>query len=69
MKHLRKALAAVFLVACITSNTWADEPYEITPDVVYGHKAGMALTFDVIRPQKPNGAGVMFMVSGAWVSP
>jgi acetyl esterase/lipase len=46
----------------------AELPYEITPDVIYGHKAGMALTFDVIRPKEPNGAGVMFMMSGAWVS-
>jgi acetyl esterase/lipase len=37
-------------------------------DVIYGHKAGMALTFDVVRPEKANGAGVLFMVSGGWVS-
>jgi acetyl esterase/lipase len=46
----------------------ADAEYKITPDVVYGHKAGMALTFDVIHPKEHNGAGVLFMVSGAWVS-
>lgn len=41
----------------------------ITPDVVYGHKDGMALTFDVFQPnEKPNGVGVLFMVSGGWVS-
>lgn len=41
----------------------------ITPDVVYGHKDGMALTFDVFQPNdKPNGVGVLFMVSGGWVS-
>lgn len=48
--------------------TRADDDYKITPDVIYGHKAGMALTFDVIHPKQPNGAGVLFMVSGAWVS-
>jgi acetyl esterase/lipase len=46
----------------------ADDAYEITPDVVYGHKAGMALTFDVIRPKQPNGAAVLFMMSGGWFS-
>src|SRR5689334_17882903 len=46
----------------------ADDNFKITPDVVYGHKAGMALTFDVIQPKEPNGAGVLFMVSGGWVS-
>jgi acetyl esterase/lipase len=41
----------------------------IIPDVIYGHKAGMALTFDVFRPDSnPNGAGILFMVSGGWVS-
>lgn len=40
----------------------------ITPDVVYGHKLGLAMTFDVFTPEKPNGAGVLFMVSGGWYS-
>jgi acetyl esterase/lipase len=41
----------------------------IVPDVVYGHKAGMALTFDVFSPPgQPNGAAVLNMVSGGWVS-
>ncbi|MGH9671658.1 MAG: alpha/beta hydrolase [Bryobacteraceae bacterium] len=42
---------------------------EIVPDVVYGHKDGMALTFDVLRPKTgANGAAVLFMVSGGWIS-
>ncbi len=40
----------------------------ITPDVIYGRKAGMALTYDVIKPAQPNGAAVLFMVSGGWIS-
>jgi acetyl esterase/lipase len=40
----------------------------ITPDVVYGHKDGMALTFDVFRPADANGAAILYMVSGGWVS-
>jgi acetyl esterase/lipase len=40
----------------------------ITPDVIYGHKDGLAMTFDVYTPPNPNGAGVLFMVSGGWVS-
>jgi len=47
----------------------AAEEFRITPDVVYGHKAGMALTYDVIQNQDdPNGAAVMFMMSGGWFS-
>ena len=37
-------------------------------DVVYGHKLGCALTMDVFMPAKPNGIGVIWMVSGGWVS-
>lgn len=43
--------------------------YRITPDVVYGHKAGMALTYDVFQPAGPaNGAGLIHLVSGGWNS-
>ena len=41
---------------------------EIIPDVVYGHKDGMALTFDVFKPASPNGAGILYKVSGGWFS-
>ncbi|HET9947903.1 MAG TPA: alpha/beta hydrolase [Longimicrobiales bacterium] len=41
---------------------------EITPDVVYGHKDGMALTFDVFRPENAHGGAVLYMVSGGWFS-
>lgn len=37
-------------------------------DVVYGHKLGVALTMDVFKPAKQNGIGLLFMVSGGWVS-
>jgi acetyl esterase/lipase len=41
----------------------------ITPDVVYGHKAGLAMTCDVFTPtENANGAAVLFMVSGGWYS-
>lgn len=44
-------------------------PHTQTLDVVYGKKYGMALTMDVFRPtEKPNGAAVVVMMSGGWVS-
>jgi hypothetical protein len=36
--------------------------------VVYGHKDGPALTLDVHRPARPNGAGLIAIVSGGWQS-
>jgi predicted esterase len=40
----------------------------VTTDVVYGHKAGMALTFDIYRPALPNGSAVISVLSGGWRS-
>ncbi|MEY4914946.1 MAG: hypothetical protein RJA02_1215 [Armatimonadota bacterium] len=37
-------------------------------DIIYRRKQGVALTMDVFRPAKPNGAAVLWMVSGGWVS-
>ena len=45
------------------------EAIEVTRDVVYGHKDGMALTFDLFRPTKNSkGIGVVYMDTGLWVS-
>lgn len=52
----------------LESATSAPGEIDITEDVVYGHKDGLALSMDVYRPQKPNGAAVLFMVSGGWYS-
>lgn len=42
---------------------------KVAPDVVYGHKFGLALTFDAFTPsENANGIGVLFMVSGGWYS-
>ncbi len=41
---------------------------ERTQEVIYGHKYGTALTLDVFRPRTANGAGVIFLVSGGWLS-
>lgn len=48
----------------------ADEPaFTRTQDVIYGRKLGTALTLDVFTPQqKQNGAAVVIIVSGGWVS-
>src|SRR6266516_4816630 len=46
-----------------------NEPsFKRTEDVIYGRKFGTALTLDLFQPEKPNGAGIVFMVSGGWFS-
>lgn len=64
---LRSMTAVCFLAAGLNPLR-ADESQTIQPDVVYGHKDGMALTFDVFRPAKPSGAGILSVQSGGWYS-
>ncbi len=60
-------LCGSFLVS--SSTVIAQTPVNITPDVVYGHKDGLAMTIDVFQPkEKANGAAIAFMVSGGWFS-
>lgn len=69
-----RVLAAILACACgasATGRAGAPAPAgqaSIATDVVYGHKDGPALTFDVYRPAHPNGAGVVSIVSGGWQS-
>lgn len=37
-------------------------------DHIYHKNAGAAFTYDVFKPKKPNGIGVIWVVSGGWVS-
>ena len=65
-----KALSTLLaMVIAIGSTQSTDAQTAISPDVVYGHKHGLAMTFDVFTPQETaNGAAVLFMVSGGWYS-
>lgn len=63
MKALRPILSLCALGLALI--TCAQERLQ---DVVYGHKMGVALTMDVFQPAKPNGIGVIWVVSGGWVS-
>jgi acetyl esterase/lipase len=40
----------------------------VVPDVVYGHRREISLSFDVYRPAQANGAAVLFINSGGFVS-
>ncbi|CAN5571280.1 hypothetical protein BH11PLA2_BH11PLA2_36310 [soil metagenome] len=65
---MKLTFPGVFALLMLPPTLRAADEVMIKPDVVYGHKDGMALTFDVLTPPKPNGAGVMYMVSGGWYS-
>jgi len=59
---------AVALAFVSSSVALAADDVEIKPDLIYGHKDGMALTMDLLRPANPNGAAVLFLQSGGWYS-
>jgi len=62
------AVVALLSVSAFAPRAVAGEP-EILPDLVYGHKDGLAMTLDVLKPKAgANGAAVLYMVSGGWVS-
>ncbi len=61
----------VLLVGCTVQTqdpNVTPEGVRITPDVVYGHKFGMALTFDMYQPENQNGVGLIFINSGGYQS-
>lgn len=60
--------AALLLALTTLAAPQKPEAQKITHDIVYGHKAGMALTYDMIQPSAPNGAAVIYVVSSGWFS-
>jgi acetyl esterase/lipase len=64
---------AIGLVAFLSVGVFASRAaavdVEILPDLIYGHKDGLAMTLDVLKPKTDaNGAAILYMVSGGWVS-
>lgn len=60
-------LCMLLAVACTQARAQGNDPNHIR-DVIYTHRVGVALTMDVFKPAKPNGIGVIWMVSGGWIS-
>lgn len=62
------AVSLLLAVPALAPAADAAPPYAVTEDVVYGRRAGLALTLDVIAPKKSNGAGVIVFVSAGYRS-
>lgn len=64
-----KRLLLSLLILLTPTLAFADVPkFTRTQDIIYSRKFGTALTFDLFKPEKPNGRGVIFIVSGGWFS-
>ena len=58
----------LLFIALLQTNVFCFAEVKVINDMVYGHKDGMALVYDVIQPEKTNGAAVAYMISGGWYS-
>jgi len=67
---MKKLLLALLCLASALAVLQAQPKSDFTriEDVIYGRKFGTALTLDVFQPEKPNGAGILWVVSGGFFS-
>jgi acetyl esterase/lipase len=71
LRYLLLAIAAIILIMLLlVGGVWLYFHPRLSVDsaVVYGHRQGQDLTIDVLRPDKPNGLGIVLMASGGWKS-
>jgi acetyl esterase/lipase len=63
-------LGLVTLVAITAGGLWwyFHPRFERVDRIVYAQRHGHELTFDIVRPARPNGLGIAVMVSGSWKS-
>lgn len=63
-------LQAILLLACVGIPALPAEPmpYTRTRDLLYGRVDGTVLTFDLFKPERPNGLGILYIMSGGWYS-
>ena len=69
-KTLWTSAAVVLLVALVVGSAWwyFHPTVQRTNAIAYGKRGGETLALDVLRPAKPNGVGVLLLVSGGWKS-
>lgn len=65
---LFSTLIALVLLCNPASRAQEKSQVTRTEDVIYARKFGTALTLDVFQPAKPNGAGIIAVISGGWFS-
>ena len=71
IKIALKILAGIVAIIAVVCSIvwWYFHPALSRQDgIVYGHRRGHAITLSVVHPAKPNGLGVILVVSGGWKS-
>jgi acetyl esterase/lipase len=67
-KCLLGVVGLLLLLPGVYARAQSGANYTRIEDVIYGRKFGTALTLDVFKPAKPNGLGIIAIVSGGWFS-
>src|SRR5581483_8341883 len=72
-KLARRYPMKIFLLlagALLAASTIVAQPaaFTRTEDIVYARKFGTALTLDAFVPARPNGAAVLWIISGSFIS-
>jgi acetyl esterase/lipase len=63
-----KRFCVVVILLALTLTPLHAQDTERIRDVIYTKHDGVALTMDIFKPAKPNGAGIIKIVSGGWKS-
>jgi acetyl esterase/lipase len=63
-------LGLLLLLGSIAGGLWwyVHPGVQRTNGITYGQRGGRSLALDVIKPSRPNGRGVLVLVSGSWKS-
>jgi len=68
-KRMLMAVGLLVVMGCGSGRAEETSDFVRNRDVIYGRKAGLALTMDVFTPKKEvNGKAVIFVISGGWFS-
>jgi hypothetical protein len=65
---MKRFISVVILMSAWIFGIHAQPEVTRISDVVYDHRDGAALVFDVLVPEKQNGIAVFRLVSGGWMS-
>lgn len=71
LKILLVSLATIVIVTGLAIGSiwlYLHPSVKRTTGIVYGQRGSHSLALDMIRPDKPNGYGVILVVSGGWMS-
>jgi len=71
IRVLLKAVGVLVLVLVLAVGsvwTYFHPRLERTTGIVYGHRHERDLTLDIVHPARPNGLGIVLLVSGGWKS-